>query len=144
MKKKGKVVFQMAMHTKIKKAIGIELSKTRIDQSFEILRFLEKNGIHLPNVEFYADTMFNYNLWKHATIVFSWAYCFKHLLPDLVKNLHICTNLKYFILHDATLEELNLEPKDFGLKRIYEFHDPTFNGHVSRGLYIYKRITNLS
>jgi hypothetical protein len=135
----GKVVLQVSLIANPKRAIGIELSGTRVDMSHEILESLNEEGMNL-NAEFISDTFLNPKTWNDATIVFSWCYRFKHLLPDIAKIAKDCDTLKYIALHDGTFEEVGLDLKEYNLERVHEFHDEFCGGNICKSLYIYKKI----
>lgn len=96
----GKVVMQVALESKAKQVIGIELSSERVKAATKVMHKLQKAGYisegrtkiveaNILDVENYAD----------ATVLYSACTCFSHLMPSVTKKVfEQCKNLKWMIL----------------------------------------------
>lgn len=67
------------METNIRRAIGIELSHTRIQMAEAALVKLKERGLQ-TRVDFYEEDFMTGRHWSSATIIFTWAECFQNLL----------------------------------------------------------------
>lgn len=81
----GKVCMQVALMTPAR-AVGVELSKTRIKKAHEALRRLEKHYKLRPRIEFREEDIVETNL-KKAAVVFTCSTCFSEkLLTTIVEK----------------------------------------------------------